>query len=674
LTRKQTTLTSVILIVILGFAVYANSLNGQFVWDDHNLVKDNTYIKNWSYPNKIFGGDIGAAVGIRYGAYRPLQMLTYMFDYSLWKLDVRGYHFTNVLLHILAALAIFWFVSILFDHWPLALFTSVLFLIHPINTEAVTYISGRSDSLALLFILLCFIFYIKGLDSKNTGFYLLSISSYTLALLSRENSLILPALLLLYHYSFKKKIITREFFSVVCLGLSYVVLRLTALKSILPSLSSCPYLFERMPGFFVAIANYIRLILLPFNLHMEYGKKIFHFVDFQAITGVVITSFSLLYAFKKRKLNRLIFFSISWFFIALLPQSNLYPINAYMAEHWLYLPSIGFFLILAKGLTHPYQNRRFRIPAIILTVALFTFYANLTIKQNIYWREPIFFYERTLKYAPDNPKLYSNLGNVYYALDQKGKAIAAYQKAIEIKPDHLGAYNNLGSAYQAMGKHAEAIAIYQKAIEIDSEYAGTYYNLGNLYKAIDKQAEAVAAYQKAISINPDIAAVHNNLGLIYQAIHKNQEAIASYRRAIEIDPGFAGAYYNLGNVYSALDNEEEAIASYKNAISINPDYAEAYNNLGVIYNRIGKYEEAIVWLNKALELNPEYALAYFNQALAYEGIGQIKTAIQSYKAFIQLAKPDYASYIQFATGRITLLENDSRSMPTENIKESNGRD
>jgi len=189
--RKKTILLSVILIIVLGFTVYNNSLNNVFFWDDRILIEENEYITSWSYILRIFTKDIGGGAGKQYTFYRPFQIFTYMIDYSIWGLNARGYHFTNIVLHITAALSIFWLINIVFKDNFLSLLTGAFFVVHPIHTEAVTYISGRADSLALVFALLCVIFYVKSLSYKRSGAFCLMVLSYVFALLSKENSLIL---------------------------------------------------------------------------------------------------------------------------------------------------------------------------------------------------------------------------------------------------------------------------------------------------------------------------------------------------------------------------------------------------------------------------------------------------------------------------------------------------
>lgn len=528
-------LFSVTFIIILGFAVYGNSLNNGFIWDDQILIKDNSYVKGWSSLPQIFTQDIGAGAGKKtWKFYRPLQMITYIIDYSLWKSDAKGYHLTSILWHVLAALSIYVLMNMIFKDNLLSFLTGALFIVHPVHTEVVTYISGRADSMALLFMLMCFIFYIKSSPSKRVGTCILMLFSYALALLSKESSLILPVLLLLYHYSFKKKVHIKNFFLIVGISLIYVLLRVTVFKAILPDVTNTATLGQRLPGVFAAITSYVRLLFLPLDLHMEYGHPLFRFSDPKCILGMSLLLALLTVAFRKREDSPLISFSLSWFFIALLPVLNLYPINAYMAEHWLYLPSIGFFLVAAKGLQSFYKVQALRILAVSFVIGLLAWHSYLTVKQNVYWREPLLFFQRLLKYAPDSARVYYNLGNEYHNNGEDEEAIAAWKKAIEIRPDYETAYNNLGNTYLALNKGGEAISAYKKAIEIKNDHANAYYNLGNAYFSINKIEEAIASWKKATEIKKDYKEAYHNLAVIYFQQKQYNLAIENCDRAKEL--------------------------------------------------------------------------------------------------------------------------------------------
>jgi len=628
--NKGTLILSVALIVILGFAVYGNSLNGKFLLDDEFFVWDNIYIKSWSNVLNLFIQDIGTGTAQEFGFYRPILRITYAADYSIWRLNVIGYHLTNTILHIFVALCIYWLIMTLYKDRLLSLLTAILFVVHPIQTEAVAYISGRADPLALLFMLLCLILYIK------SRLYPLMILCYIFALLSRESSLILPVLILFYHYAFKKKLDIKKYLPILAITFIYILLRLTVLSHLLPGTASPVTLLERLPGFFVAITNYLRLLFLPFGLHMEYGVNLFSLFDPKAAIGAVILFSLLSYAFVKRRVNNLFFFSVFWFFITLLPSSNLYPINAYMAEHWLYAPSIGFFLVLAQRFSSMYRTKELKTFTVVLMVGLLTFYSYLTVRQNEYWWEPIAFYERTLRYEPKSSRTYNNLGLIYSNIGKKEEAITLYKKAIEINPNNVKAYSNLGVAYNAVGKNKEAIALYEKMIEIKLSRAYAYNNLGLVYISMGRKEEAMASLKKAIEINPSFQEGYNNLGNIYLGLSKNDEAIALYKKAIEINPNNVTAYNNLGKTFVAIGKLEEAMAAFKKAVEINPDDAETYNNLGKTYLAIGKIGGAIASYKRALKINPNNAMVHNNLAAAYYYNKQYDSAIKHYDIAIGL--------------------------------------
>jgi tetratricopeptide (TPR) repeat protein len=592
---KKAPFVYILLIAALGFIVYANSMEGQFIWDDAYLIKQNIYVKNPAYYPMIFKKDIGAGTGLKSASYRPLQMLTYALNYRMGKLDPRGYHLTNIAFHILAAITLFWFVYAVFDNEILSFLTGVFFVVHPVHTEAVSYISGRADSMSVFFMLLCMICYLR----NNPSYYIPAMLCYVLGLLTRESALVLPFLILLYHYAFEKKMDKKgAFLGIVGLSFLYILLRALVIRTDLPSYTCDTTFLQRIPGFFVALATYIKLLLWPFGLHMEYGDRIFGMMHPKAILGLLMLVVIPIYAFKKRKNNKLVFFSVAWFFITLLPSSNIYPINAYMAEHWLYLPSIGFFVILASStllLSRPKM--------IMIAVGLTAFYSVLTVKQNTYWKELLPFYEKTLQYAPDSFRLHNDLGIEHYNRGNLEKAIEHYEKALKFDPDSSGIYSNLGVAYKNLGMVDKSIAAYKKAIELDPGQAEAYNNLGVSYELLGKYDEAVEAYEKAIKLDLNPAEAYSNMGNVYSKKKQHKKAIEFYNKAIKADPQYGNSYNNLGNIYKNMGNYEEAIRLYKKALEFETKPASAvHNNLALAYFLNNEPRLAIKHYDKAGEL------------------------------------------------------------------------
>lgn len=628
-------ITQIIIIIILGFIVYSNSLKGEFIYDDLILIRDNQYIRAFHYLPEILSKDMGEGGSAKFYFYRPIQTLAHMLDYSFWKFNVKGYHLTSVLLHVLAALAIYWFINILYGKWLLSFFTSLLFVAHPINTEAVCYISGLSDPLSLVFMVACLIFYIKSLYSKNMALYILALLSFVFALLSKENAVILPLLILLYHYAFGKNLKIKKLILFFGILIAYILLRLTILGSLVRSPLTIAGLLERVPLFFAAVVDYLRLLLLPFDLHMEYGNKLFKITDIKVILGLIISSALIIFAFIKRKNNAMLFFAIAWFFITLLPVSNIYPIaNSFMREHYLYVPALGFFLILSGLLCYPLKNKILAFFLRLCTIALLIFYSYLTVKQAEYWKEPTAFYTRTLKYVPDNELMYTNLGVIYFSAGKMRDSFAAFQKLAEINPNNAGAYNGLGIVYNVTGEREKAIAMFKKAITLDPRFIYIYYNFAKVFFATGKTEEAIALYKKIIEINPKAAEAYYSLGKIYK--DSKEKALVMFQQAIEADPDYLQAYIELSKLYNSIGKTDEMASLYKKAVARHLEYFDAYYAIGNTYYELKKYREAISLYKKAAKIRLGSAATYLGLGNAYCSLGRNKVAIRFFKKAIEL--------------------------------------
>jgi len=409
-----------------------------------------------------------------------------MIDNYLRGMNVIGYHLTSVILHILVALAVYRLILLIFASIPLSFFTAILFVAHPVHTEAVCYISGRGDPLSALFILLCLIFYIKSTREFSLRSYIFMASSCILAFLSKENALAITPLLLLYHYVFRQKIRWRLFLAPLTISLIYLFARAVTLRSFFfgPAMT-----IKRIPGFFAALAGYFKMLLLPANLHMEYGNKLFAITEPRVLSGLAVFFLLLFLAFRKRRTNPLVAFALLWFFVALLPTTSIYPIHSfYMAEHWLYLPSIGFFLLLGWLLASLYEKKNYRFAGLGLLICLLSAYSYLTVKQNNYWRNELEFYKRTLEYSPGSYIMRNNLGNLYSAAGNKEEAIKEYLKAINLNPGYAAACSNLGNTYNDLaadyadaGKIDEAISLWNEAVKANPGLAVAHFNLSAYY-------------------------------------------------------------------------------------------------------------------------------------------------------------------------------------------------
>ena len=356
-------------IVVLTACVYFNSFQCPFIWDDQDLVIENTLIKDFRFIPKIFTTDLAYGCGKESKFYRPIQQISYMFDYYIVGLKPFFYHIHNLSLHILNSLLVFFILSV-FLAGSIAFLTALLFAIHPIHVEAVTYISGRADLLTGFFMLLSLLLYISYRRKGLRRFYGYSLFAFLLALFSKELALIFPLVVVLLDKSFIRNDVKlhRVKFSPILGFLVVDVLYLCWRFFILGGKSLAAYstrhaFGERLLFFLKSLIIYIKKLMIPVDLTMSYTVKlpkgIFDPWVLVSLVFVLATLIFLPYFYKKR---RAIFFGILWFLIFLLPQSNLFTINAFLADHFVYLSSIGFFLVVSYLLvTFIFKNETDRI-------------------------------------------------------------------------------------------------------------------------------------------------------------------------------------------------------------------------------------------------------------------------------------------------------------------------
>ena len=630
---------SVIFLAFLSAVIYVNSVNGEFLMDDHVNITDNAFVKNWRYLPEIFTGDMGRGSGSDFTYYRPLRTVAYTAIYGVWGLDARPYHVFNIILHVITAVLVYGMVSLLYGEGPGAFFTAALYAAHPVHAEVVAYISGAGDALSAVFLLLSFTLYVRYVNKPfpiaAAGLPVL----YLFALISKENSLVLPALCLLYHFAFGKKFRILPFALIVLSGFAYLFFRMAFAGGADLSMMALPEILSRVPGFFAAITGYIGSLIAPLGLHMGHESRLFALSDPRVVAGAVLAAVLIWAALKTRRKDPVIFFAVSWFFITLLPFSNLYAVAFYMADHCMYLPSVGFFLIAGSALGNAYAKPKLKPLAVSVFIALILFYSCATFRQNQSWRNPTAFFSRVLRYNPASFRALNNLGMQMEKAGKPAKARALYEKALRVYPGHKEALLNLGNIYLAEGDATGAEIFYKKALAADPSYAKAYNNLGNLYAETGRQAAARRMFEKGIESAPYIPEIYRNLGNLMAALGDREAAVSLYGRAVGLDPGFSDAYVGLGNIYWRTGEREKAVSAYRKAIEVNPGDANAYNNLGNAMDASGRSAEALRLYRKAIKANPDFAGAWRNLGMVSGKLGYRAESAEAYKRARELERP-----------------------------------
>jgi tetratricopeptide (TPR) repeat protein len=275
------------------------------------------------------------------------------------------------------------------------------------------------------------------------------------------------------------------------------------------------------------------------------------------------------FAWRKRKTYPLFFFGIGWYFICLIPTSNIFSaafdITFYMAEHWIYFAAIGLFLIAAQALSRIFAQPKSKDIGLGLMLAVGAFLCARTIDKNLYWNNPIQFYHRTIALNPQAPRMMYNLGNEYRAISRFEDAVIWYKKALELTPQDTDIMNNLAGVYGDMGKFPEAIEVLTGIIGLRPDSIAAHYNLGNIYRNSEDTQKALEEYTKVTKLNPAYADAYNDMAIIYLNSHKSDLAIAYFKKAISANPYYAPAYLNLALHYAQNGNIVEARTYYSTA-------------------------------------------------------------------------------------------------------------
>ena len=582
-----------LIIALLGLTIYSFSLPNGFIWDDDFLIRENHFIKNLDNWPLVFTRLLFHDVQGKSKFYRPIQEISYALDYRLWGLNPFGFHLTNSLLHIGCALLFSLILYQIFKNPFISFWGGAFFVAHPVHVEAVAYIAGRADSLALLFILLSLSCYIRALKGKSI-FLVLSLFSFLLALFSRESSLIFPLVILAYNFVFlKEKIVKKKlipFFLFMVIDGIYLSIRLKFLAAEGFKLYAWtqPWAARLLTVPKVAI-RYFLLLLFPFNLHMErfvpWSRNI---LDFSVISSLIFISVIVYLCIKLSKQEKALTFFSLFFIITLFPFLNIIPLNAQMAEHWLYLPSIGFFAVFAWGafkvenwLSISPGKRRLNLGEnflpLVLTLVL-CIYSGITIKQIHAWENPLIFFEYTTQKAPYSNRARLGLGSAYLKQKRYSEAAALFRTITKSYPDNLKVRNNLASALIELGKFDKAGRELEIVLKTNPEYIKGYLQLANLYKKKGEQEKAVETYQKMMTLAPDN---------IY-------------------------AYYELGNLYYKSGQFEKAVDVFKKGLAVNDEFTELHNNMGICYAELDRLDEAEMEWRKALSLDSHYQEAKYN--------------------------------------------------------------
>jgi len=709
-------------IIILSIVTYLNCFQNQFVYDDNRTLVDNhfIFIEDWNNITALFTQDYFANFAEL--TYRPVVTISYFIDYSLWHSLPRGYHFVNVLLHTGNAVLLYFFLISLpkiygrsdvnnkkflspaeITHAGFAFLTCILFVTHPVLSETVNAISYREDLFATLFLLASFLFFLRSVEKKerqrtltpeapsfhcnsirfrpfhkkDIPVYFAAMTTYLLALLSKESAIVLPALILAfsfffsyqkknllssaadrfsrnahyyghsykgndlqYHHKntsgkqkqssgfflfFLKTLISTYMLGYIGVSILYLILRFIILhnpqeKIDYPGNSAFTTFFTTTK----VVGRYISNLFLPVNLNVDYHvlhintPLSFSFIlPFLLIITIVVITIRLGKILRTKS-----------------PKSPSYIIKSRGHRFFLFATCWFFIALLPViniiPLTNIMADRYLYLPIIGFCIFISTVVTYL---------------KRTIKYALIIPFLIFCIAITITRNTYWRNEFTLWYSSSKSSLCSFTTYNNLGTQYNKKGYPDIALKYFEKAREKSrevgyEEYPAVYYNMGNVYKKKNMFYKAMNAYKKAIQRKQDYKQAHNNLGEVYFALGQYNKTLNECKIALAIDPDFASAHNNLGVVYNKMGMQEQAFAEYKSALKLDPQNGDAHYNLGNIYEVRGQFDLALKEYQSALHIDQTQVHAHNNLGTIYEKKWLLDKAIEEYRHAIKHA-PSY---------------------------------
>ena len=610
--------------VALIAIVYSNSLQAPLIFDDIPSISINESIKHLSTafsPPKNSGATV---------AGRPVLNASFALNHALTGTSVPGLHITNLLIHSLAALVLWGILrrtleQPLFqgrynnDAVTIAWLATALWAVHPLQTESVTYVVQRAESLVGLFYLLTLYAFIRSNENNSwRGWSWLTVIACLAGMGSKEVMATAPLIVLLYDRTFLsgtfRESVRRHGLCHAALASTWLLLCYLVITNGARG-NSVGFSGEVTPWNYLctqsyALVRYLGLSICPVSLTLDYGTLIVKDLLTVVLCGTLVTVLlaATVYALFRRPRAG---FLGAWFFVILAPTSSAIPvITQTVAEHRMYLPLAAVttaVVLLALQVGAKYRTTSL---AVLMTVA-----GVMTWQRNLIYGSAISIWEDTVAKQPKTPRALNNLGLIYGDMNRLPEAIKLFSYVLILDPNTTETNYNLASALARIGRDEESIKYYQASIAAKADNVQALANFGAALQRLGRIDEAITEYETALRFDPRLAESHYNLGLALLLRNRAEEGLIHLRESVQLSPNDAGYLQSLVRSLSENGHGAEAIPVCENLAQIKPT-ADNYTFLGVLYARNGRLEKARDAFLTAIQIAPGNIEANDNLAKA----------------------------------------------------------
>ncbi|MBN1516663.1 tetratricopeptide repeat protein [Candidatus Sumerlaeota bacterium] len=578
-----------LLLAIATIFAYQQAWNAGYIWDDDFYVTDNELLHAPDGLRRIWFSQDSPS------QYFPLTYTSLRIEYALWGLNSSGYHWTNILLHVINALLLWLVLARL--KLPGPWLAAAIFALHPVHVESVAWITERKNTLSLFFMLLsthAWLAFAEERPKTLWRYYALALLLYALALFSKTTACTLPATLILVLWLKEKPINWRRWVQVIPFLILGVAMGLFTMwwERHHQHTTGKDFGYGMLDRLLIASRAawfYIGKLIWPRNLTFSYPHWTIDPSDPLAYSWLAACiALGAAVAYVRRFFGRGIETALVFFVAMLSPVIGFIMLYTFwytfVADHYQYVASIGLIALAAGGITMAFRRIDQKNPYIkpVLCCALLVALGVLTWRQCAMYENSETLWRATIERNPESLMAHINLGSELSARGDVDEAMEHFQRALEIQPGDAVAAYSLGNALLRKGRLDDAMPLFQRAVKNDPGDLLAHYNYGVALMEKRRVDEAIARYQKALTIDPKYSPAHYNLGIALFQNKQADEAIAHFKQALELQPGFAAAYHNLGIACSSLGRQGEAAEYFKQAVELESNNVAALNKLAWI--------------------------------------------------------------------------------------------
>ncbi|MES2704451.1 MAG: tetratricopeptide repeat protein [Bacteroidota bacterium] len=669
-----------IILGVLSFLLYANTLGNLFVMDDVIVLKENTYVLQGAkaIPELFATPHMRGYLVIPNDLYRPFSLVMFALEYELFGLNPMGYHFFNILTFAGCVIMLFLFLDKFFgrQRTALAFIAAAIFAAHPIHTEVVANIKSRDELLCYFFAFWSLNFFMTYMSTGKMSKLVFGVVTLYLSYISKETVItflaVIPLLFFIYNNENKK----RAIYIMAGTGIATVIFLLVrssvlaaydanqpgaGVEFIDNALAKAPNAAVKFCTEVVVMGKYLLLMFIPYPLLSTYSFNAIpyaDFADYRFWLSLLAYGAMFYFAIKRFMADKKDpwVFAIILFLTGLSLFSNFpFLMGAELAERFAFFASTGFCIAAALAI----EKWVIRAPAtdvtlirsskvLMILVPLIVVFGGMTIARNFDWKDDATLYRADVEKSPNDTRLHHNLAtaiaeSVYpnepdtmkrKELDKE--SITHLRRAMEIYPDYADAHVELGRIYDRMKLYDSAIVHDRRALELNPTNFTANNNLGSVYLTSGRYPQAIELFRKAIVLNPNFKYSYINIARAYGQLKQYDSAIYNLHAYIRLDPQFPEAKQELGTMFYMMQRYDSAEYYFKQILAVNPNEPNAINNLGAIYLNNQRYGEAAEYFKKAVALNPSYINAYSNLGRAYFFNKQYDAAIETFTKELQL--------------------------------------